>query len=175
MAEPRPHKLARLASLRGRLPYISQNALASILQIAEREALPTAHRKDIREARDSVVHQQTPYGPIHRIIDVGSEHNSVKLEIQHPAAMLYYACSTSPGFSNMVRRTFVKRPPTLVAPWTFVLYADEISPGNQLAHQNDRKVWGLYWSLLEFGSATLSHEDPLHDTHACCSLETLIK
>ena len=175
MAEPRPHKLARIASLRGRLPYISQQALANLLQIAQEEPLPKAQRKDIRAARDDMVHRQTPYGPIHRVIDVGHGDNSIKLEVQHPAAILYYACSTSASFANMVRRTSVKRPPTLAAPWTFILYADEISPGNQLAHQNDRKVWGVYWSVLEFGSAVLSHEVPLNVKHASRSLETLIR
>ena len=155
MADERATKLARLANLKGKLPYISQNALVGILKLAESEPLPTAvSRHHIRSARDEVVHRQTPYGPLHRKIDVGQ----VTLEVQHPAAMLYHVCSTSASFSNMVRRAVAKAPPSPAAPWTFILYADEISPGNQLAHKSKRKVWGFYWSLLEFGSAALAHE-----------------
>ena len=70
MAEDRPQKIARLANLKGRLPYISQNALASLLKIAETEELPQGSRKTIRQARDAVVHQQTPYVPLHGSVDV---------------------------------------------------------------------------------------------------------
>ena len=87
-------------------------------------------------------------------MDVGP----VKLEVQHPAAMLYHACFVSASFRNMVRRAVAKAPPSPAAPWNFIFYADEISPGNQLAHKNKRKVWGFYCSLLEFGSTALDHE-----------------
>ena len=165
MAEPRPRKLARIANLKSRLPYISQNALESILNIAAHEPLPSGSRMDIRAARDHVAFQQTPYGRLHQVIELGSPPDDIKLEVQHPAAMLYHACAISTSFAHLVRRAAAAKPPSVTSPWTLILYSDEISPGNQLSHQNDRKVWGVYWSILEFGSAALSKEDSeaMHD------------
>ena len=44
-------------------------------------------------------------------------------------------------------------------PWRLVLYSDEVVPGNVIAHDNQRKVWVMYWSLLEFGPLLLSREE----------------
>ena len=160
MAEPRAVKVARLARLRSRLPYVSQNALVAILKIAVEEPLPTGTRKDVREARDSVVLQQTPYGPLHRQLEVQPvAGSSLNLEIQSPQAILYHAASVSASLSGLLRRAAVAKPPGFGNPWRLILYGDEITPGNQLAYKNERKAWGIYWSLLEFGSAALSHED----------------
>ena len=49
-------------------------------------------------------------------------------------------------------------------PWSLILYADEILPGNQLAYKNKRKMWGIYWTILNLGSAALSDEELLHKT-----------
>ena len=48
-------------------------------------------------------------------------------------------------------------PPSLEQPWTIILYSDEITPGNALAADNKRKVWGVYRALLSISS------------HACVS------
>ena len=38
-------------------------------------------------------------------------------------------------------------------------YTDEIVPGRELIKNNDKKIWILYWSFLDFGPAALSNED----------------
>ena len=43
-------------------------------------------------------------------------------------------------------------------PWGLVLYADEVVPGAQLAHRNDRTFSVIYASVMEFGTVTLSNE-----------------
>jgi len=49
-------KLDELASLRSRIPFISQSALSSILKIAATEGLPAiTTRRGVREARDKSV------------------------------------------------------------------------------------------------------------------------
>ena len=40
-----------------------------------------------------------------------------------------------------------------------VVYADEIVPGRELLSYNDKKVWAVYWSFLDFGPAVLANED----------------
>ena len=39
------------------------------------------------------------------------------------------------------------------------LYADEVTPGNVLAHDNLRKLWVLYWGVLELSQPSLYNED----------------
>jgi hypothetical protein len=53
----------------------------------------------------------------------------------------------------------LEHPPSVEKPWRLVLYADEVVPGNQLSHDNRRKVWVVYYSFLEFGSAALAREE----------------
>ena len=159
----RPGKMAKLQSLRSRLPYVSQSALSKILQLAAQEELPgSSSRKDVRRARDDSVKEWTPYGALHQTITLpASISKSVELEVQNPFAMFWYSCAKSKCFSDLVSRTLASNLPTVDAPWRLVLYADEILPGNQLAYKNARKMWGMYWSILTWGSAVLSDEDQI--------------
>ena len=69
----RPGKIAKLQSLRSRLPYVSQSALSAILQLAAQEELPgSCSRKDVRRARDDTVKELTPYGSLHQTITLPS-------------------------------------------------------------------------------------------------------
>ena len=158
--EGRPAKLARLQTLRDALPFISQSALAAILKISQREQLPSGTRKDIRHARDTVALQATPYGPISQVINLSPAGGAdFHAEIQHPFAMLYYCCSTSSALSGLVKRCVQKQQPTLANPWRIIFYTDEITPGNPMGYKNLRKLWAIYWSILEFGPEVLSDED----------------
>ena len=159
----RPGKIAKLQSLRSRLPYVSQSALSAILQLAAQEELPgSCSRKDVRRARDDTVKELTPYGSLHQTITLpASGGATVDIEVQHPFAMLWYSCARSKCFSDLIARTLASNPSTVDAPWQLVLYADEILPGNQLAYKNARKMWGIYWTILTLGSAVLSDEDQI--------------
>ena len=158
--EGRPAKLARVQSLRDRLPFVSQSALAALLRIACTEELPEAPRKDIRDARNTASRISTPYGTLHKDLKFkDDEGNDITMEIAHPCAMLYHVSLVSASFSAIVLRTAQHTPPTLTEPWHIILYTDEILPGNQLAYKSRRKMWAVYWSVLEFGAAILSGED----------------
>ena len=159
--EGRPQKLARLQALRDRLPYISQSALAAVLKISQHEQLPLADRKDIIHARDLISKTATPYGAITQIIKVpcASGGDDIQVEVQNPFAMLYHCCSTSNAMSALVKRVHEKKPGTLSTPWNMILYTDEITPGNQLGYKSQRKLWAIYWSVLEWGPEALSDED----------------
>ena len=172
----RPAKLARLQGLRDRLPYVSQSALSAILKIAQHDELPDIHnRRALRDARDSKAQAATPYGPICQIVELlGEDGKQVPVEVQHPFAMLHHACLTSKPLSALMKRCIEKRPPSLAKPWSLVLYADEVTPGNQLAYKSHRKFWAVYWSVLEWGPQVLSDEDLkrtstlMHNVHAAC-------
>ena len=52
-----------------------------------------------------------------------------------------------------------ENPSTPEAPWTLLLYSDEVTPGNPLATLNNRKIRAVYWSFLELGENALSREE----------------
>ena len=145
-----------MVALRSKLRFVSQSAIASVIDMSRKEPLPDIHgRRDIRKARDVSVKVVTPYGPIHQEITVA---DGYVMEIQHPMAMMYLACKESRRFSDLMLWAFEQKQPTAAAPWGIVLYSDEINPGNQLAYQHSRKAWGFYWTFEEFGPFT-SDED----------------
>ena len=158
----RPAKLAKLQDIRTRLPYISHNALASLLQIASQEELPKcAGRKDLREARNVTAHQATPYGPMHQRLRIPTtSENHMEIEVQHPHSMLWATCKASAAISRLITETAARAPPSRESPWRVVIYMDEVHPGNQLAYSHRRKLWATYWSFMESGPAVLSHEEP---------------
>ena len=161
MAE-RPAKLARLQSLRDRLPYISQSALAVILKLAQDEELPNVvDRNDFRHARNATATTTTPYDTLCSPIKLPRKDGGppITVEVQNPFAMLYHSCSVSRSLSGLMRRCIEKRAPTLSSPWSIILYTDEVTPGNQLGYKNPRKFWAVYWSVLEWGPQVLSDED----------------
>jgi hypothetical protein len=168
--EGRPLKLARLQSLRSRLPFISQTALAQVLKEAERTPLPTTCRRaDIRDARNAAVKLVTPYGQVHQQVTFDGADGPITSEIQHPFAILYHSCLSSKPMSDLIRRLAAASPPSIHAPWNIILYTDEVLPGNQLAYRSSRKMWAIYWSVLEFGSAVLSDEAPQAHSPTHCN------
>ena len=40
-----------------------------------------------------------------------------------------------------------------------VVYSDEVATGREMLAYNDKKVWTLSWSFLDFGLAVLANED----------------
>ena len=161
-AAKRLAKRQRIAQLRAELPYVSQEALSAISVEAQRGNLLACSRKDIRIGRDADVSTDTPYGKLRTTIDapqVDSSEPPLKIEIQNPFAMLWYAVTVSAAFNSMIGAALQRTPCTFEHPWRLLIYNDESSPGNQLAFKNARKLQGIYWTILELGIAALSNED----------------
>ena len=71
---------------------------------------------------------------------------------------LPYILNKCDGFRKLFMQTLCSGSPASVdRPWRFLLYADEITPGNPLRPDNKRKQTAIYCSFLEFG-ASLSSE-----------------
>lgn len=154
--------VSRLQALRATLPYMSHRALSAVLQAAQQGPLPdSCSRSSVARSRDAAVKLETPYGPLHQHIRVSvvGEDDPVCLEVQHPFAILYWQVRHCQRFARFIVRLHGRQPSSPVQPWKLVIYTDEITPGNQMAYQNARKLWGWYWSVLDFGSAALSDEE----------------
>ena len=153
-------KHQRLAVIRYQLPVISQSALIQLCKWAhENGGLPEiTHARQIREARDTCINVHTPYGPLHKLVRFATATGNVEVEFQCPWAGLHHFVSTSATLSKILARLHEYNPSSPTKPWRLILYSDEITPGNQLAHTHGRKVNSIYYTFFEFG-AFLAHED----------------
>lgn len=160
---PKRAKLRELEDFRRRLPQLSQSALAGVIRIVREEGLPELgdSRDDIRAARDIVVTEMTPYGPMLQERQLVSKTGApdVSIHVIHPLAFLWQAARDAGGFSTFLQELCRTRPSSHVNPWKLCLYTDEVTPGNPMSHNNQRKVWVFYWSVLQFGVHILSMED----------------
>ena len=149
MGDRRSEKARRLNELetfRRNVPHVSQNGLSAVLQEVKRNGIPElTMRKDMRSARDYAVDvTMTDYGPLYQTIDmIPAPHakpgETPKLNFIHPLALLSVLLSTCAGFSAYVEELHTACPSSHEAPWGLSLYSDEVTPGNQLSHNNKRK------------------------------------
>ena len=147
-----------LVDLRAKLPYISQSALAAILKIAEREPLPrVTSAKAVRASRDSHLATRTLYGAVHQWIPDAAGN---WFDVQHPFAMLWSACKTSPAMSSLIQRLPASSP---VRPLSIIFYADEIAPGKILALETGTARIPYILCALVSGSTWLCHRGSFED------------
>ena len=78
----------------------------------------------------------------------------MKIPFLHPAAMLWVCCEESNEFKTFFSSVLEKQPRLKI-----VQYSDEVTPGRELVSYNDKKIWVLYWSFMDFGPAALANED----------------
>jgi hypothetical protein len=78
----------------------------------------------------------------------------------NPFSYLHAAVVQGGSYTQLVLDTYARKPPSHEAPWSLVVYSDEIDAGDPIAPRgHTRKVWAFYFSFLEFGSAALSKEE----------------
>ena len=157
----RAQKLGRLQRLRRSVPHVSASALAAVLAEVERDGVPELHsRKHMMEATEAEILVDGPYGKLITEIElIGCRGQTVRAIVANPLALLCRAFEQGGAFTELVLRCHRSQPSTPEAPWTLILYGDEVVPGNQLSFQNLRKMWVLYYSLLELGAIALQSED----------------
>ena len=152
-------KLRRIADIRQQLPYLSHTALASVFTIAQEQELPRCSRHDVRKARDAVVKVDTPYGSLLKTKSLAGVHGGeINIDIIDPFAYMWAAASRD-RFADILERAITKSPSHADQPWTLLLYADEVTPGNVKKSDNKKRVHGLYWILKELGPDAMSKED----------------
>ena len=150
-----------IASL-GRRSFVSQSALAEVLTAIKLSGeLPASSSKStVKRRREEAAQAETSYGALHQSLEIELEDGSkVQLGYCHPAAFLNYASQTCSGFRKLLNHGRATNPQnSMIAPWRICLYFDEVGPGNQLKTHNRRKLWVVYYSVLEFGGYELSQE-----------------
>ncbi len=162
MADARTAKLRRLDGFRRSKPHCSAAALHEILVDIKRHGAPEMHdRRDMRKARDIMMSDSDAmYGSILRQMECKlPDGNTVDIPVADPFASLSAAIKESNHFRRFLKECIESNPPSPEKPWNLILYCDEVTPGNPMAHLNLRKFQAFYWSLLEFGVSALSHEE----------------
>jgi hypothetical protein len=140
----------------GRRRFVSQNALVELLREIRDSELP-AHisRPTLKRARDKETAVTTRFGPTLSAFKIGG----AEIHYLHPASFLQHCVDECQPFADFFKHVLDSLPlssPT--SPLQLVVYSDEVSPGNQLKHDNRRKLQTIYWSIKEFGPAALSAE-----------------
>ena len=159
----RPAKLARLDKFRRSKPACSASALSAILQdIANNGLPPLTDRNSMREARDSVMQAETPYGRVlQHLTVIDMDDTPQRIPIADPFASLWYFIKEGgpDGFRDFLKHALLEHPPTPDNPWSIIMYTDEVTPGNVLSLLNTRRFHAIYWSFMELGATALSRED----------------
>ena len=164
----RAEKAHRIGALRARMPHMSQAAYSAMLEAGRNGELDDLHgalrRAEVRRSRDAASQTQTIYGALHEEIPLSDD---LAMEVCAPAAMLAHASTLGP-IRRLLERALAS---TESRRLNLILYADEVTPGNNLAHKHARKTWAWYWSVQEFGPAALASEDAWFQ---CASLRTTV-
>ena len=132
-------------------------------------------RRRMQAARKEVADRMTPFGKLLMQREVNTDNGVVSYPFQNPLAMLHVAMSDGDRFAGYVRDAIIKNgEPTPAAPWSLVIYVDEVTCGNPLAVRSDarRKVQGVYWSLYQLGACALSDESCWFELAALRTSET---
>jgi len=154
-------KLRRLDALRRRLPHITASGISSFLKDIKANGIPdvSTSRVALWRAAQVATMEATPYGLlIVTLALMALDGSTIYVEAINPLAFMYIAFRDCPEYRNLIVERYLASQCTLADMWRLVLYGDEITPGNVLAHGNLRKCWALYWNMIEMGSDMLSNE-----------------
>lgn len=136
---------------KGLKKFVSAAALA---ELCEDLGIKGCSRRTVKRKRQVDISHATPYG------DIIVEKNvaGTKVWMVQPVALLYYMSKSCLEFSKFFKEIIARKPCTRECPFKVIVYSDEVTPGNQLRHQNARKIQVCYWSLECFGLNNLSNE-----------------
>ena len=146
----------------GRKSFVSQAGIAEILKaVKEAGELPKGISKSaVKRSRQAAIAAETPHGPLLREWTLTTEEGKEeKVHYLDPIACLWHALQTCSKFRQFFAAAAAASPCSVHSPWRVVVYADEVTPGNQLKPTNKRKLQTFYWSLLELGPRALQCED----------------
>ena len=151
MSSKRRAKLQKLESLRTSIPHMTANAMSTLLKRIADDGLPDVRsRGAMREAVESLSDAVTPFGPVVAPLPLtmidGTTSESLAI---HPIAFLYHAFTMSEPFRDLLLYIHSQENISPEKPLRLIIYSDEVVPGKELAHRNERKQWCCYWSFAQ--------------------------
>ncbi len=169
----REYKLRRLNDFRRSVPFVSQRALEAIFQEARANGIPElVHRATMQKASDIVLSDHCEYGDLLYDVTLHGKERQVSNVALNPLSYLHAAVVQGGSYTDLVCDTYARKQPSYEAPWSLVVYADEVDAGDPIAPRgHTRKVWAFYFSFLEFGMANLSKEEAWLTVRICRTVD----
>ena len=140
-----PEAMASLSALTRN--FASQSALEDILkELSERPETELHSRRGIKRAREAFVDVETPYGKLLVYVPVKLEATKTEPEVEirfpfvNPWAILYHLCREGEEYAAFLKAKHDLVPSNYGSRWSVICYADEVSAGNVLRHNNLRKT-----------------------------------
>ena len=157
----RASKLRRLEALRRDNPHVSASALSALLEDIEQNGMPDlTGKKHVKEARDYTLDQHKAYGPMLETVQLVNMDGSFQdMVVVNMCTLLQAMFQMDGGMTSLIKKTFLKTPPSVESPWHLIYYSDEVVPGNVLSADVSRKVQCVYVSIMQFGPLALSREE----------------
>ena len=115
-------------------PYSQQAATLGLDRSQATRAWQQQDKKTLSE--------HTPYGPMEKSIKV----QDTIVKYICPMALLFASCAGSDTWAIFLTSVLLNKV------GRFILYLDDVTPGNALRPDHGRKYYALYWSLIEFPS-----------------------
>ena len=150
----KPKRQRTCLDLRGK-HHVTQRALEHICKdIKLHGMLDATSRQTQQRNRVAFANRDTPFGKLIQNRSFALKNGgSISLPLLHPAAMLWVCCDECPDFKDLFSSVLQGQRLRIVE------YSDEVTPGRELIAYNEKKMWVLYWSFLDFGPAVLANED----------------
>lgn len=141
----------------GRQKYVSQSALSAILEEVRQNGIPDASsRSTIKRHRDTKIAEMTnQFGEMlveleFECVDPkGKPLPNVKLPFIQPVVFLQHCVVHCPSFLKYFKDFLAGHGNSPNGPYELAVYADEVSPGNQLRHDAQRKCQIVYWTIKQ--------------------------
>lgn len=143
--------MAKLAQI-GRKKYVSQSALADVIRDIKENGLPSgSSRSSIKRAREKELQEfSNSYGSLIKFIRFDCvDGSTLELPFVHPWAFLQHCLLERSAFIRYWSDYLSGLGSSPDAPFDLILYNDEVTPGNQLRHDQTRKVQVMYWALKQ--------------------------
>ena len=139
-------------SLRARVPFVSQSALTSILEVVAKEGVPEQRkRKHIYDSTRQMLERMCLYGPlVMSAVAYTLSDQAVEITFVNFLSLLAGTYAMADSWADYFDKVHGEFPSSYANPWGLICYAVEVHPGNQLAG-TARKVWRLYMSFVQFG------------------------
>lgn len=132
-------KLATAAASAGCTKASLRRLLAALKASSDEEELPT--RRQVAEAISAHANTETPYGRVMQVLEFDTPTGLVRLPFIDPFALLHVVCAVCQSFATFLRDSL----PDGSA--HFIVYMDEVKPGNVLRPDKGRQTWCLYWNF----------------------------
>ena len=156
----REAKLRKLNQIEQIVLHVTASAFAELVKEFRNEGLPDlAARKHLKEAAELDLKISTRHGPLLKpLLCLSKENKLMRLPAADPLALLDTCFSKAGAFESMLHAAWENQPCCSESPWGLILYADEITPGNVLSHDNRRRIWSFYISIKQFSAVNLQAE-----------------